>query len=597
MKRTLLTVALICFSAVGYAGTYIDGVPDIPSGGGSVTNIGTWASYPATANVVPNGSNTISLGTPAFPFRDVYMGTNSIYMNNVRVMWYDPVSSQLVSGVQLVQQSSGSSNIVIYVTNTVASEITSADTNLWTKSSVDYSAVTNWLAQNTGSIAYVYSRTGLWDRAVIDSSVATNWLTQNTGAFAYVLTRTGTWNQASSDAIAATSGVVALNARTQTWDTVTQKVSTNDAKYLAVVTNGQSGINFGSLTVESHTVLTNEALWLASVAYRITAGDTNNWSTAFSWGNHALMNYLTNNQQSVALGLSGSTEAIKASNTTQVVNYQTMTNWVASWGYLTNEALWLASVAYRITAGDTQLWHKAAADGVSATGGVASLNATVLKKDGSVTWTGYQNMGGAGASNGTMGAGVTWNGNQIAGEYVAYTRTNITHSHVFTAVTVTNCSVELPYPGASISWGKMYATATNTTSRTATLTFYANNDYKGSNAYWRAAMPIVVVPLTNSAATGDTRLQTSDGSGFTVNDLVYTCDSNEFARISAITNNDLYLEDALVFPHGTTSSVSKVSEFGGFTTIDWSATSNAWHKISFTNVVTQTIKMDYSIRR
>jgi len=45
--------------------------------------------------------------------------------------------------------------------------------------------------------------------------------------------------------------------------------------------------------------LTNEPAFLASVAYRITAGDTNNWSTAFSWGNHALMNYLTNGQAGI----------------------------------------------------------------------------------------------------------------------------------------------------------------------------------------------------------------------------------------------------------------------------------------------------------
>ena len=351
-----------------------------------------------------------------------------------------------------------------------------------------------------------------------------------------------------------------------------------------------SGTN-ASLTVSNLYVLVNASNTTQAVNYQTMT----NYVAMFGGG------LTTNSSPTMAAGTAWTFSFASVTNNAttglQVVNYQTMTNWVASRGYLTNEALWLASVAYRITAGDTQLWHKAAADGVSATGGVASLNATVLKKDGSVPWTGNQNMGGNSQSNGTIGAGVTWNGNQIEGEYIAYTRTNITHSHVFTAVTVTNCSVELPYPGASISWGKMYATATNTTSRTATLTFYANNDYKGSNAYWRAAMPIVVVPLTNNAVTGGTRLQTADGSGFAVNDLVYTCDSNEFARISAITNNDLYLEDALVFPHGTTSSVSKVSEFGGFTTIDWSATSNAWHKISFTNVVTQTIKMDYSIRR
>jgi hypothetical protein len=174
-------------------------------------------------------------------------------MDGVPVMRYDPVGSQLVSEVQFVQQSPNS-NIILYVTNTVASEIKSTDTNLWDQSSYNCIAVTNWLYQNTGSILYVYSRTDLWNRA-------------------------------STDSISATNGVFVLNAQTQTWYTVNQKVSTNDAKYLAALTNNQSGVNFGSLTVGGNTVLTNEALWLASIAYNITSGNTNNWSVAYSWVN------------------------------------------------------------------------------------------------------------------------------------------------------------------------------------------------------------------------------------------------------------------------------------------------------------------------
>lgn len=702
MKRTLLTLALICFAAVGYAGTYIDGVP-AATGGGGPTNLAGWSAYPATSGITPSSSNTFDLGSPSKPFRSGYFSTNSLWMGDYRL------------GVNSNGSLTYNDNPVVSTSGTSIA----VDTNMQ-----------------------------------VQMDVTTN-------------------------------RVRALEDGTQTWYTVTQKVATNDAKYLAALTNGQSGVNFGSLTVGGHAVLTNEALWLASVAYNITSGNTNNWSTAFGWGNHATNGYAT------------------TSITNGFVTYPVMTNWVISQGYLTNEALWLASVAYRITAGDTQLWHKAVSDGVSATAGVARLDATVItnggnasasitipdatasnqpvtlaqvrslvsgnltlwyantpitqsgytnnssvptnavfkldttlgaqftrtnasvavgsyysatiytsqtfttfnggsisieryvcensagdttikeevyryepsssnwiewgeaaapalvpggtvipqklawsvpvttvatnvpwmvgtrtkrtagtgsptlivgggsnypsrvsllvptdvitegyvKQDGTSPMTGNLNLGGNAVSNGT------WLGNPIGGEYVAYTRTNITYTHVLTAATVTNTTIVLPYPGCNVSWGKMYATATNTISRTATLTFYANNDYKGSNAYWRANMPIVVVPITNSSVIGATRLQTADGSGFAVNDLVYTCDSNEFARVSAITNNDLYLEDALVYPHGTTSSVSKVSEFGGFTTIDWSATSNAWHKISFTNVVTQTIKMDYSIRR
>ena len=112
-----------------------------------------------SSNILAGASNVYDIGSLKVPFRSLYLGTNTIYMDGIAVLRYDSVTTQLISSVPVVEQASTSSPPVLY--------------------------------------------------------------------------------------------------------------------------------------------LTNEPAFLASVAYNITAGDTNNWSTAFSWGDHALMNYLTNGQAGI----------------------------------------------------------------------------------------------------------------------------------------------------------------------------------------------------------------------------------------------------------------------------------------------------------
>jgi len=184
------------------------------------------------------------------------------------------------------------------------------------------------------------------------------------------------------------------------------------------------------------------------------------------------------------------------------------------------------------------------------------------------------------------------------GENVFYlnrtTRSVGARSVPFVSISSTNFPVSIIYPDCLLSWGKLYSLSTNTFSKTLTLTFYANNDYSGSNAYWRANMLLVTVPListsTNVAIVVDT-------TGFGANDLVYFTESNEFARISSVVGNNLIFENNLVNPHSATCAVSRVAEFGGFATIDLSGTSNLWTRISSTNSFTQTLNLDYIYRR
>jgi hypothetical protein len=79
--------------------------------------------------------------------------------------------------------------------------------------------------------------------------------------------------------------------------------------------------------------------------------------------------------------------------------------------------------------------------------------------------------------------------------------------------------------------------------------------------------------------------------------LVYFSGSNEFARVASVNGNVLTFEDNLTEAHGTNGAISRVVEFGGFSTLDWSASSNVWYRISATNAFTQAINVDLSIRR
>lgn len=192
-----------------------------------------------------------------------------------------------------------------------------------------------------------------------------------------------------------------------------------------------------------------------------------------------------------------------------------------------------------------------------------------------------------------MNGRYTGDGSLLTGVFLLYTPTltNVSHTMVFNNQHSTNMGIQLAYADAKIANGLLYATATNIYSKTVTLTFYKNSDYKGSNAYWRANMTLLSVPLSGASAIGATSVAVLDSTGIAANDLVFFTQSNEFARVSSVAGNTLNFENALLFGHSTTSNVSRVGEFRSFTVIDYSGARTAWHRIDATNS-TQTLKMD-----
>jgi hypothetical protein len=57
--------------------------------------------YAMSASIVPAVSNAYDIGSSSFPIRDLYLGSNSMYMGGTRVLSYDPFSTSLQARVNL----------------------------------------------------------------------------------------------------------------------------------------------------------------------------------------------------------------------------------------------------------------------------------------------------------------------------------------------------------------------------------------------------------------------------------------------------------------------------------------------------------------
>ena len=118
------------------------------------------------------------------------------------------------------------------------------------------------------------------------------------------------------------------------------------------VTNNSYGINFGSLTVQGHSVLTNETYGI--LAYnKVNSLPTNNWNwVVTSWSNSPAY--------SITLGdISGwsqsSSSALYASNTAFAVSNMVTLMPTSSWNWVVSS--WSNSSAYKITSADTSKWN------------------------------------------------------------------------------------------------------------------------------------------------------------------------------------------------------------------------------------------------
>lgn len=150
---------------------------DIGSGTNTVNSrLGTvegWGNHATNnyaktnASIIPAASNQYSLGSATMPFKDLYLATNSIYMGGQKVLSYDPVTTQVVSSVPIVQQTSPTN------TNTVA-YVDTATFNSGTNSTLSQAKAYSDVGTGTNTVG---SRLGTLEASTAAVAVATSELT------------------------------------------------------------------------------------------------------------------------------------------------------------------------------------------------------------------------------------------------------------------------------------------------------------------------------------------------------------------------------------------------------------------------------------
>jgi hypothetical protein len=98
---------------------------------------------------------------------------------------------------------------------------------------------------------------------------------------------------------------------------------------------------------------------------------------------------------------------------------------------------------------------------------------------------------------------------------------------------------------------------------------------------------------TNAIAVGATNCLVADGTDFGANCLVFISGTtNEFVRLSSVSGNNLIFLYPSVASHTASNVVSRVREFGGFSTFDTSLSKTIWGSLDFSTATTGSIKLD-----
>ena len=163
---------------------------------------------------------------------------------------------------------------------------------------------------------------------------------------------------------------------------------------------------------------------------------------------------------------------------------------------------------------------------------------------------------------------------------------------IFSSSVSTNFNLPMKYVSVSVGRGSIYNLNTNILNEIFQLSFYENSDYKATNAYWRANLPLVASPLAGNTGIGSPTGSVVNALGFYTNDLVFFQTTGIKARIVAITNNTLYFEDTLIVDHTINEGIARVAEFGGFTMWDNAGGTNMFGRISSVSAITCTNRIE-----
>ena len=221
-------------------------------------------------------------------------------------------------------------------------------------------------------------------------------------------------------------------------DTVYLRVWFNDGVNGSQLLTPDRQITSVAYALKAASATETEPLFTNSVAAAITSGQTNNWTTAYGWGNHASAGYLTSYTEtdplfaaSAAYGITGA--AIANWNTAYGWGNHAMVGYLKS--YTETDPIFSASAASGIAAGDIATWNaKVGGSGTAhyvpafTASGTVGNSAIVSAANGNVgigTTTPAYNLDVAGSINGTA---ITLNGAPV----VTNNASGVTLSGTFT---------------------------------------------------------------------------------------------------------------------------------------------------------------------
>jgi len=129
-------------------------------------------------------------------------------------------------------------------------------------------------------------------------------------------------------------------------------------------------------------------------------------------------------------------------------------------------------------------------------------------------------------------------------------------------------------------------------SKTAKLWLYTTNSYAMRDARWYfTGLKFAGSLYTNTLNIGTNLILVQDATDFSTNDMIWlTGLTNEYARISGITNTQLTTYEPLTLDHTVSGGVARVVEIGGFRYINKQMDNKLYGRIIFTNATTVNIK-------
>lgn len=163
---------------------------------------------------------------------------------------------------------------------------------------------------------------------------------------------------------------------------------------------------------------------------------------------------------------------------------------------------------------------------------------------------------------------------------------DLSTSLTFTAETSKTFEISMGLEGAELFSSQLYVSALSVGSSLdsqVTVTLYSNSDRKDDHIIYVAQAQMVFNSLASPASQTDVLLSLNSALDMNEFELMQIIDgaNSEQSRILSVAGNNLNLVDGLEHAHASSTPVSKVLEFGGFSLRDSSGAQKIYGKVDF----------------